>query len=194
MGQAAVDLPDTPGPAATSAASTDDLLAQMAGEEIDRLLAEADGQAPHPAPAAQPAPPAAPVSAVSTDEPRQTVGAQLDGLLDGLSTDSGPDPVSELAGAAHRSGAGVDPHADPLADEDAAAAAERGALTGQMRLDADGRTNTASDSLLVRVLAWINSPLDSSPDHVREAIGKIAILTAVNAVSVLAYVVFFRHH
>jgi hypothetical protein len=194
MGQAAVDLPDTPSPPAASAASTDDLLAQMAGEEIDRLLAEADGEAPRPAPAAQAALPIAPPSAVSTDEPPQTEEAQLGGVLDGLATDSGPDPVSELAGSSHRSGAGVDPHADPLADEDAAAIAERGALTGQMRLDTGGRTSIASDSLLVRILAWINSPLDSSPDHVREAIGKIAILTAVNAVSVLAYVIFFRHH
>src|SRR5205085_7155067 len=43
MGQAAVDLPDpleSPPPAANT--STDDLLAQLAGDEIDRLLAEAE--------------------------------------------------------------------------------------------------------------------------------------------------------
>ncbi len=41
MGKAAVDLPDPmqqPPPAGRT--STDDLLAQLAGEEIDRLLAE----------------------------------------------------------------------------------------------------------------------------------------------------------
>jgi len=47
MGQVAIDLPDplhnpepAPGP------SADDLLAQLAGEEIDRLLAEADVERP----------------------------------------------------------------------------------------------------------------------------------------------------
>jgi hypothetical protein len=46
MGQAIADLPD---PLETPQASTlgaDDLLAQMAGEEIDRLLAEADAEFP----------------------------------------------------------------------------------------------------------------------------------------------------
>jgi hypothetical protein len=53
MGQATVDLPDPLDPAAASteapaapAASADDLLAQLAGEEIDRLLAEADAERP----------------------------------------------------------------------------------------------------------------------------------------------------
>src|SRR3954471_17777410 len=47
MGQAAVDLPDPletpPHPdASDGAAGTDELLSQLAGEEIDRLLADAD--------------------------------------------------------------------------------------------------------------------------------------------------------
>jgi hypothetical protein len=46
MGKAALDLPDTlkPAPAAkgTAVPSADDLLSQLAGSEIDRLLAEAD--------------------------------------------------------------------------------------------------------------------------------------------------------
>src|SRR3954449_9061854 len=47
MGQAAVDLPDPletpPHPGAPDgAAGTDELLSQLAGEEIDRLLADAD--------------------------------------------------------------------------------------------------------------------------------------------------------
>jgi hypothetical protein len=47
MGKAAVDLPDplqTPADAGQPLTSTDDLLAQLAGEEIDRLLAEVDDQ------------------------------------------------------------------------------------------------------------------------------------------------------
>src|SRR6266566_5715295 len=43
MGQAAVDLPDPlQNQAAVGGPSADDLLAQLAGEEIDRLLAEAE--------------------------------------------------------------------------------------------------------------------------------------------------------
>src|SRR5258706_162577 len=47
MGQATIDLPD-PSHHSTPAAgpSADDLLAQLAGEEIDRLLAEADVERP----------------------------------------------------------------------------------------------------------------------------------------------------
>ncbi len=49
MGQAGVDLPNSveeeSAAAAAPAASADDLLSQLAGEEIDRLLAEADGNA-----------------------------------------------------------------------------------------------------------------------------------------------------
>ena len=65
MGQATVDLPDPlEQPPAASPANTDDLLAQLAGDEIDRLLAEADADAPAPAavavPALQPEAPADP--------------------------------------------------------------------------------------------------------------------------------------
>lgn len=196
MGQAAVDLPDTPTPPPASAASTDDLLAQMAGEEIDRLLAEANSDAPPPAPVAQAAPPAIKGSAFTTDGPGLIERAELGGVLDGISGDSGPDPVAELAASSHGSAAGVDTHADPLAEEDAAASAERGALNLSARgqLNADAAASGAGDSLLLRILAWINSPLDSCSDYVREAIGKIALLTAVNAISVLAYILFFRHH
>lgn len=68
MGQATVDLPDPlEQPPAASPANTDDLLAQLAGDEIDRLLAEADADAPAPAAAAVPAPePEAPADPPAT--------------------------------------------------------------------------------------------------------------------------------
>ncbi len=44
MGQAAVDLPETPDAAPAPLTSADDLLAQMAGAEIDRMLAESDAE------------------------------------------------------------------------------------------------------------------------------------------------------
>jgi hypothetical protein len=195
MGQAAVDLPDTPGPPTASAASTDDLLAQMAGEEIDRLLAEADER---PA-AAAPAPPAEPLqqqpflsaAAPPAGKAPESDASQLRGFLGGLADDAGPDPVAELAGSSHIDAAGTpagQDRADPL--DEVESIAERAALTSPAHSGNVG----ASVSLIVRVLTWINSPLDSCPEHVREAIGKVAILTAVNAVAVLAYLLFFRHH
>lgn len=204
MGQAAVDLPDTPAPPSASAASTDDLLAQMAGEEIDRLLAEADdrpdGAAARPAESLQPQPflsPAKPAPTTESSEPdmkgstpelnaSEAEVQQLHGFLGGLADGAGPDPVAELASRGGASG-GTD-RADPLDDGDSAA--ERAALASSARsTTADGNV-----PLPIRVLAWINSPFDACPDHVREALGKVAILTAVNAIAVLAYVLFFRHH
>jgi hypothetical protein len=198
MGQAAVDLPDSPSPPPASAQSTDDLLAQMAGEEIDRLLAEADGERPpNPAPApAAPAQRAAPP--VAAAETSKSSASQLDGFLGGLATDSGPDPVAQLASSSQSPAAGAahdGNRPDPLGDDDSAA--ERGALNSSVAGHA-GAAQLPSGELTVplpvRLLAWVNSPLESCPDQVRETIGKVAILTAVNAISVLVYVLFFRHH
>lgn len=191
MGQAAVDLPDSLSPPPASAASTDDLLAQMAGEEIDRLLAEQDGERPAKPATIASAPIGVPSAAA---EAPNTAASQLDGFLGGLATESGPDPVAELAGASRSPAAGTAHDAnrpDPLDDHDVSA--ERGALNASGGA-AQVATGDSAASLPVRILAWINSPLDSCPDPVREAVGKVAILTAVNAVAVLVYVLFFRHH
>jgi hypothetical protein len=47
-------------------------------------------------------------------------------------------------------------------------------------------------SLLVRLLEWLNAPLAGCSESMREGLGKVAIMTLVNALAVLAYVVFFR--
>ena len=71
MGKAAVDLPDplqSPPDAGRPLTSTDDLLAQLAGEEIDRLLAEVDdtpSSSPAVTPAATPAAPLPPALAAA---------------------------------------------------------------------------------------------------------------------------------
>jgi hypothetical protein len=94
MGKSAVDLPDpleqsAPEPLTSSApAGVDDLLAQMAGDEIDRLLAEAD--TPRETPAEKPAPtpirreavaaPAAPKTEVDADEEGATTAAERSAL------------------------------------------------------------------------------------------------------------------
>ena len=45
---------------------------------------------------------------------------------------------------------------------------------------------------LVRALEWMNAPLAGLSDGAREALGKIAIVTTLNAVAVLLYVLIFR--
>lgn len=78
MAQATVELPDTATPDAANAGSADDLLSQMAGEEIDRLLADADKElaagetAPAPA-----APTAAADPALVANEPTVTAAASV---------------------------------------------------------------------------------------------------------------------
>lgn len=209
MGQAAVDLPDPLNPpAAPSAASTDDLLAQLAGEEIDRMLAEADAPAPQK-PAAAPVPellpPIAPPAARGT--PVASDAAQLNNIFRKLEAEGMEDPVAAVAaigapGATKAAQPGTRGEANPF-DEDELLAAERGALNTADALTAltretddgpAGQGRGARPSLLIRTLEWINSPLESCPEETRETMGKIAILTTVNAVAILAYVLFFRRH
>jgi hypothetical protein len=47
---------------------------------------------------------------------------------------------------------------------------------------------------LVRLLEWINAPLAGVSVGMREAMGKIAIITTINAIGVFVYVLFFRRH
>jgi transcription elongation GreA/GreB family factor len=69
--------------------------------------------------------------------------------------------------------------ADAAAEQDAAEAAERAA---------EGRLAPA-----IRLLELMNAPLSFIPDAMRDALGKVAILTLVNALAVLIYVLFVRH-
>jgi hypothetical protein len=51
----------------------------------------------------------------------------------------------------------------------------------------------APASPLRRKLArWAAVPLDPFPDRVRDAVGKVAIVTALNGIAVLIYVLLFR--
>jgi len=215
MGQATVDLPDLLAPQSPNAASTDELLAQLAGEEIDRLLAEADSEL-----AGDATPPAAPLSTaaaavVSTAAPEKssagaasppaTLSAELDDLFAQLTAGSVPEigaptptPPAAASGTEIAAAAAV-----PMGEEQPTTAAERGALTAPDSSPAPTEPQTDSTlrangdeplPLYLRPLEWINAPLAACPEHVRDAIGKIAILTTINAVSVLAYLLFLRKH
>ena len=69
--------------------------------------------------------------------------------------------------------------ADAAAEQDAAEAAD---AEKSKRLEP-----------MIRVLETVNAPMSAVPDGVRDALGKIAILTLVNAIAVLIYVLFIRH-
>jgi len=236
MGQAAVDLPDPLAAAPVSSASTDDLLAQLAGEEIERLLAEAD----EPPASSKPAV-VAPInqSAPPVASPTQNAGAStLSSLLEPPTNtptkiaapafkgaQSSPSPEAELStlfleieNSAPTPSAQPASSSKPAPSELDSAPSAADALAQEMLEDAatspSGRaafssTATASasshasapahetsegESLPFRILGWLNRPLDPYPDHVRDLVGKIAIVTIVNAAAVLAYVLIFRGH
>jgi hypothetical protein len=155
MGQAAVDLPDPlekPKPAPIG--SADELLAQLAGDEIDRLLADGDaGNTPAPV-APAPIPQAAAPIAPAPIEP----------------------PVHH--------------------EEQETAPAERSALHDHAiaRKPAHVLNLNSDIPLILKPLVWMNLPLERFPEGVREAMGKIAVMTMVNAIAVLAYVIIFRRH
>jgi hypothetical protein len=225
MGQATLDLPDPLEQPPATAAGTDDLLAQLAGEEIDRLLAESESdlppeKMPQDSTAAQESllPPESAPPAVQSDiakpQTQLTPAAQLDSYLGEIATTSAAgateaDSVTQFAqnpvSASPKPEAGTG-RARHL-DDDEMLAAERGALNSvsadaasvETALSAVETTLAARESepkipLYLRLLAGLSAPLNSSSDKTRELIGKIAILTMVNAISVLIYVLFFRKH
>jgi hypothetical protein len=153
MGQASVDLPD-PLEKPKTTGSTDELLAQLAGDEIDRLLANGDaGMSPSTVPAAPMELPAADVSP-ALEEPSQ----KREEI-----------PTSD----AEQSALAVDEVAQQSAD--------------LLAPDTDV-------PVVLKPLVWLSSPLEAFPEQVRETIGKIAVLTLVNAIAVLAYVIIYRRH
>ena len=91
MGQATVDLPDPmQSPAAPATAGTDDLLAQLAGDEIERLLAETETERPAAsASAASPLPDfaaakSAPVESAAPNLPTSTTAPAAESLPAGV--------------------------------------------------------------------------------------------------------------
>lgn len=188
MGQATADLPDPlDNPSLAPMTSADDLLAQLAGDEVDRLLAESDaGSTQGPSSTGNaPASSASSPTAAQTDSGIQDVFAQLE-AADGKR-------ASDLQ--ADRPAAPAD-----VPDADATGIVERAALNGGNVLPEllpSNELELGGDRELpafFKPLVWLNAPLDACPDAVREALGKVAVLTLVNAIAVLAYVLIFRRH
>ncbi len=125
MGQAAVDLPDpTSGSDAAPMASADDLLAQLAGDEIDRLLSESDTDSPS---GDSPDPAQGDPDNDFTDDSVDVadVGAQINTLLDAVNSAASPDPASESTDEqAAEFDRALARHAEALMEADTAASEE----------------------------------------------------------------------
>jgi hypothetical protein len=216
MGQAAVDLPDPLSAAPVNSGNTDDLLAQLAGEEIERLLAEADEPTAQDKPVDQssdqasvsPAPPSsAPASShletpATSPTPATTAAPKEEQELSALFTQlegSAPPPPAAIENPVPTPKVEEPSAADALAQEmlEDAAVSGRAALGSDVSQSihvphqAEENINTP---FLVRLLEWVNRPLENCSDQVRDLIGKVAIMTTVNAAAVLAYVIFVRNH
>jgi hypothetical protein len=183
MGQAIVDPPDpqeNSKPAPTN--SADDLLSQLAGNEIDRLLAESEGQTPATSAAALAS---LPSSAESVGFDSAQSAAEIDALLS--AAEQQPTQAETAISPVTFSPADV---LNEIENKDAAAAdALKVDLSPLLMLDAPPPL-----PLILKPLEWINAPLDAFPNRVRDAIGKIAILTMMNAIAVMTYVLIFRRH
>jgi hypothetical protein len=267
MARTAVELPDPLENASGGAAnSADDLLAQLAGDEVDRLLSEADAGEPAPrnvdrpvtdeavaagvvaaAGEASPAPadvaaespagdlfdeidlakmagaraPKAEVEAAATLEATQSVEDSIalraeeliaQARLEGDDPEPTPavPPLSAADALAAEMEADEQAHAAALqrmkGDYTPAPRAEVSVATpvpapaaeiDEAAVDLTAPESEADDErvpLLVRVLEWINSPMTGLSPGVREAMGKVALVTAVNAIAVFLYVLIARRH
>lgn len=260
MEQAQNDLPDPiRQPGLDDAPSADDLLAQMAGEEIDRLLADesaleeiSSASASRPMdvpPASVPSAPAA-APAASIEEPDSETARQLDALFAELVSSEPPVPANPpprlapapapapvpvahaeadaaisqqlddlfaqlqagepVAGAAETPPAPAPAPAEPpvpisLDPADQTSALERQVLAAEV-LDPEPaepepapvegdlpiEPPTPRVPLYLRLLELINAPVANISDTFREALGKVAIATLVNALLILMYVLFVR--
>lgn len=207
-----------------SGQEADDLLASMADEAIDRMLAGDEG-GPAPArPDAQAKPQSDPLPDLSDDEaaalaqdqeeqdkkPSAVAASddeQLDALLRG-DTDvvpaSKPVPPKPAEPARDASAAVAAELEADLAQSPASKEADLDALMAGEDADEPKPAPAAVEAkpeprsvpasavpLYLRPLVWINRPLDGSPSA-RDAVGKVALLTLLNATGLFVYVLLRR--
>lgn len=209
MGQATADLPPPTPQQPGAPTSADDLLSQLAGEEIDKLLAEAD--APQPAPSVpvahveqaqvfpsldSPHRNAGPVAAVITSEkpvkpepqpavPEVTLSAtELDAALEAV-TQSAMSAIESLPTPAA-------PIASPPAPSERAALHMPDPPAEERSAPVSPDDDSEAVPLYLKPLEWISAPLMLVPESWRDIVGRIAIITFFNAVAVLVYLFFFR--
>jgi hypothetical protein len=199
MSQSVVDLPDPLEQTAPEpAAGVDDLLARMAGDEIDRLLAESDASREAPAisldnNAEKPADAEKPATTPPGTEASSTRVAPATNAIDAAEPQRSSAALLESESAttaAERSALNSTPDAAPASEPQTPLAND----TEEAMEEAMDAANEKSLPLYLKPLEWLNAPFDALPDTAREAIGKVALLTFFNALAVLIYVLVFRRH
>jgi hypothetical protein len=160
-------------------------LTNQLDELFDKLQQDTAAKTPEPATAAQ-AQPASPPAA----EAPATEGAERAALLEaaGFNADAKPadaPPAQAAAPAASESATAPAPAASETSERDAV-------------LSAAGFENPQSDQesdpIWIKPLVWINAPLTNCSPAVRQAMGRAAIVTMVNALLVLSYLAITHTH
>jgi hypothetical protein len=210
---AAVDLPDPLDQATAPLANADELLAQLAGDEIDRLLADSDvDRQPPPAEQAEIPPPK-----LQTPVAADTLGSEINDLFKELKEQSVEKPAAPQTPPAKTDATKTEPPAparvaevvqsDPteraalLAAAGFESALTAGAVADHSPADAhisfdDPPAPPAEPPLPIylKPLQWLNAPMAMFSDSARSILGKVALVTLFNSAAILAYVLFFRKH
>ncbi|MBC7782533.1 MAG: hypothetical protein H7144_01735 [Burkholderiales bacterium] len=115
----------------------------------------------------------------AVDDLTENVQSQLDNILTEMKSDRPPraDPVESPVSEVAQSAVAVDPRADVKALFDSAPA-----------------THIASEppAAIVKPLEWLNAPFSAVPEAARDVLGQVGIITLINALAVLLYVIIFR--
>jgi hypothetical protein len=185
MGQATIDLPDPSEIPAAPQSSADDLLSQLAGEEIDRLLAEAEVEKSAAAPVTPQTSeiPIVEARVAATSEP--TLPTQTEAPI--IPTAANPavtpasqpqleDQIQSLLDEATAKAAAPEPSPQPSPAEAAAVIADPGAAAKALdealasgsadalpEVKIDGQTSTAEKSALASVTDAIREADESAP-------------------------------
>ena len=183
MGQATIDDPLSKPPSPLSGA--DDLLSQMAGEQIDRMLAESE-------------------STKAVAAPIDPFASQLDELFNQLDAPpiDAPPRVEKSAPIISAIIEALPPPPSIITEiEQPTTPAERAALAPVEPMLSSSEISAAVNQvqldhtpIFVRLLELINAPFAFCPDVLRDMLGKVAILTMMNSLAVLIYVLLFRKH
>jgi hypothetical protein len=219
MGKSATDLTEplhAVGPVGSvtgGAAAADEIISQMADEQIDRLMA-AEGAQPAPeaevpataaeratspaqseSPAAQIMAAAAAVmgSAVAAPEAKPVMAQ---GEFTSVAQAEPPSPGSAEAAQLMEVSAARDTIVEDLKHA-AESVAGRGTVRGAAAAPRmPSQRQSSPPQWVVSMLELLNAPMRGCSEDLRQGIGKIALLTVFNAAAVLIYVLIFRrgHH
>lgn len=187
----------------------DEAASQQLEELFDELQANAAENAPAPRRGRKSAPPESPAASIATAPaieaarcepiPSQALSSgpvdpkvdeQLTALFAGLDTPPNPETARAVAAA-------LDPTEQTgrleqqVLAEDAVLRATAMLAEPPPVVAAPARSNLR-EPLYLRLLKWINTPLEWCSESARQVMGKVAIFTLINALAVLAYVLFFR--